>query len=126
MVVISLTGLFIFYRRQRCVYPLIIAIPTAVLIFYGYYFGSNDYLTYFLYAGMFGLLAATGVNYYRGRLPRSCRDCYPQGKGSKLHSVINCPNCGQKTEEIMPDRAEERRVGKECGSAGQFGVSPTN
>src|SRR3546814_16803498 len=84
MVVISLTGLFIFYRRQRCVYPLIIAIPTATLIFYGYYFGSDDYLTYFLYAGIFGLLAATGVNYYHGRLPDSCRDCHPQGKGSKI------------------------------------------
>src|SRR3546814_15381 len=103
MVVISLAGLFISYRRHRSVYPLLIAIPAAVLIFYGYYFGSNDYLTYFLYAGMFWLLAATGVNYYRGRLPRSCRDCYPQGKGSKLHSVITCPNCGHKKEEIMPD-----------------------
>src|SRR3546814_15517541 len=66
MVVISLTGLFISYRRHRGVYPLIIALPTATLIFYGYYFVCDDYLTYFLYAGLFGLLAATGVDLESG------------------------------------------------------------
>src|SRR3546814_15890767 len=75
MVVISLAGLFISYRRHRSVYPLLIAIPAAVLIFYGYYFGSNDYLTYFLYAGMFGLLAAPGVNYYRSEERRVGKGC---------------------------------------------------
>lgn len=105
MVILSLMGLLISYRKHRCTYPLLIAIPAAVLIFYGYYFGSNDYLTYFLYAGMLGLLAATGVNYYRGKLSGSCKDCHPKGKESKRHSTITCPNCRHKKEEIMPNDA---------------------
>ena len=33
MVLISVGGLYISYRRHRCMYPLIVAIPSGILIF---------------------------------------------------------------------------------------------
>jgi hypothetical protein len=38
MVLISVVGLCISYHRHFCMYPLMVAIPSGLLIFYAYYF----------------------------------------------------------------------------------------
>lgn len=81
MVVVSLVGFYLSYRRHYCAYPALIALPSALLIFYGIHLSSSDNWPYFLYAGMLGILVATGVNYYRHRLHESCGWCKaPHGK----------------------------------------------
>ncbi|SFF45331.1 MerC mercury resistance protein [Flavobacterium xueshanense] len=103
MVLISVIGLIISYRKHRRVYPLLIAVPSVLLIYYGYYFNSNPY---FIYIGMFGLLIATGVNYYRNKLYNTCNTCIIYNGGEvELKSTLNCPNCGHKKDEIMPTDA---------------------
>lgn len=91
---IYLIGLFLSYRRHRCLYPLLIALPGAGLIVFGY---MNQALS-FIYAGMFVLLASTIVNFYRNRL-------HGKGGNSEMLSTITCPECGFKNEEVMPDNA---------------------
>ena len=59
LVAISLAGLFISYRQHRSTYPLLVAIPSAAIIFYGYSFNDSDNWNKFIYTGMFGLFAAT-------------------------------------------------------------------
>lgn len=106
MVLISIGGFIISYRRHRSIYPLLIATPSGLLIFYGYHFNNSDYWTYFLYAGMLGLLIATGVNYYRNKLNCSCETCTNyNGKTVELKSTLTCPKCGHKKDEIMPTDA---------------------
>lgn len=106
MVLISVAGLYLSYRKHRCFYPLLIAIPSGLLILYGYHFSKSDYWTYFLYAGMTGLLGATIWNYKRNRLHGSCDTCETiNGKKVELESEITCPNCGNKKNEIMPTDA---------------------
>lgn len=106
MVLIALIGFYISYRQHHCTYPLLIAVPSAVSIFYGYHFNDSTYWQYFLYAGMFGLLAATLVNYYRDRLHGSCDTCATyNGKKVELQSIVTCPQCGHSKEEMMPTDA---------------------
>lgn len=95
LVIISLIGTYLSYRKHKCTYPLLIGIPSAVLIFYSYNFIDNDHWTTYLYVGMFGLLVSAGVNYYRMKLHNKV----------ELHSTITCPECGHKKEEIMPVNA---------------------
>jgi predicted ferric reductase len=103
MVLISIVGLIISYRKHRSVYPLLIAVPSVVLIYYGYYFDSNPY---FIYIGMFGLLIATGINYYSNKLDGTCNTCTTyNGKSVELKSTLTCPNCEHKKDEIMPTDA---------------------
>lgn len=103
MVLISIIGFCISYQKHKCLYPLLIALPSALLIFYSFYINN---LTYFVYAGMFGILIATGVNYYRNKLHGSCDTCaIYNGKSVELKSTLTCPNCGHKKEEIMPTDA---------------------
>jgi MerC mercury resistance protein len=100
MVIVSIIGFYISYQKHKCLYPLLIAIPSAILIFYGFFANSN---TYFIYVGMFGILIATGVNYYRNKLHGTCDTCTIfNGKSVELKSTLTCPNCGHKKEEIMP------------------------
>ena len=68
MVLVSIAGLYISYRKHHCTYPLLVAIPSGLLIFYAYYLNDTDHWIYFLYAGMFGLLLATGINFHRNSL----------------------------------------------------------
>jgi hypothetical protein len=91
---VFLIGLLLSYRRHRCLYPLLVGVPGAGLIVYGY---STMEMT-FIYAGMFVLLASAIVNHYRNRL---------HSKGNKINliSVITCPECGFKNEELMPENA---------------------
>ena len=96
MVVISLGGLYLSYRKHRCMYPLLVAIPSGLTIFYGYHFNDSDYWVYFLYVGMIGLLIATIWNIKRNRMHRV---------KIELNSTITCPNCGYKKDEIMPENA---------------------
>jgi hypothetical protein len=100
MVLISIVGLIISYRKHHSVYPLLIAVPSVLLIYYGYYFNSPPYFTYI---GMFGVLIATGVNYYRNKLYSTCT--IYNGKSVELKSTLTCPNCGHKKYEIMPTDA---------------------
>ncbi|TDE45063.1 MerC domain-containing protein [Flavobacterium rhamnosiphilum] len=103
MILISIVGLIISYQKHRSLYPLLFAIPSAILILYGYYFSSNFY---FIYIGMFGLLIATGVNYYRNKSHGTCETCtIYNGKSVELKSTLICPNCGHKKDEIMPTDA---------------------
>ncbi|MFV8327776.1 hypothetical protein [Flavobacterium sp. ZS1P14] len=56
-----------------------------------------------LSVGMFGLLIATGVNYYRNKSHGSCETCtIYNGKSVELKSTLSCPNCGYKKAEMMP------------------------
>lgn len=106
MVLISISGFVISYRKYRFTYPLLIAIPSGLLIFYGYNFNDSDYWTYFIYTGMFGLLIATVVNYYRNKLHGSYKICATyNGKTVELKSTLTCPKCGHKKDEIMPTDA---------------------
>lgn len=106
MIIISIVGFYISYRKHQCMYPLLIAIPSALSIFYGYHFNDSDYYTYFIYAGMLGLLIATIVNYYRNKLHNACGSCTTENeKNIDLTSTITCPNCQHKKEETMPTDA---------------------
>ena len=103
MVLISVAGLYISYRRHSCLYPLLVAIPGALLIFYGYHINSSNYWLYFVYAGMLGLLLATTGNYRRNKLNSTCHVQSPEKVA--YTSTINCPNCGHKEKERMPTDA---------------------
>lgn len=106
MSVISTVGLFISYRKHKNSSPTIIAIISSGLIIYSYNFYNNDNWTTLLYFGMFGLLLATGLNYYINKKSMSCKTCTTfNGKTVELQSTLTCPTCGHKKDEIMPTDA---------------------
>jgi len=106
MVLISVAGLYISYRKHHCTYPLLVAIPSGLLIFYAYHFNDNANWTYFLYTGMFGLFIATIWNYKRNKMHGTCDTCTVyNGKIVELHSTITCPHCGYQKDEMMPTNA---------------------
>lgn len=72
MVLLVLVGLYLSYRKHRCLYPLLLAVPGALSVFYGYHYNESSYWLYFLYAGMLALLAATAWNYRRSKLHSTC------------------------------------------------------
>jgi len=100
MVLLSVGGLYLSYRKHRSLYPLIIAIPGGLAVFYGYHFNDSDYWTYFMYAGMLGLLVATILNYKTNKIHHTC-----DNMTIELSSTITCPNCGHKKTETMPTDA---------------------
>ncbi|NBU82033.1 MAG: MerC domain-containing protein [Flavobacteriaceae bacterium] len=103
MVMVSITGLIISYFKHRCWYPLLIAIPSAIVISYAFFTNSNTLL---IYIGMLGILIATGVNYYRNKLHGNCESCTTyEGRIVELKSTLTCPNCGYRKDEIMPTDA---------------------
>lgn len=97
LVLLSLVGTLFSYRQHRCLYPLLIAVPSAAMIFISYHFIDSEYWTYLLYAGMLGLLISTIVNYYRTRLHNRMK--------IELFSTITCPVCGHQQKEQMPTDA---------------------
>ncbi|MDP2412453.1 MAG: MerC domain-containing protein [Daejeonella sp.] len=106
MVLISIIGLYISYRRHRCLYPLIAAVISGFLIIYGYHFDTSDYWVHLLYAGLISLLLATIWNYRRNKLHSCCNiTSNNQDQLIELRSTITCPNCGHKKDEIMPTDA---------------------
>ncbi len=103
MVLLSLSGLIISYRKHHFLYPLLFAVPSTLLILYSYFYDNN---LYFMYLGMFGLLIATGINYYKNRLTGDCSTCIVyNGKQVELKSSITCPNCKHTKMEMMPTDA---------------------
>ena len=106
LVLMSLVGLFFSYRLHGSIYPLLIAIPSAAVIVYAYNFYDNESWATFIYLGMFGLAAATGVNFYQNKLHGKCETCtIIDGNKVELESTITCPHCGYKKKEIMPTDA---------------------
>lgn len=106
MVLVSIAGLIVSYLKHRCWYPLLVAIPSGFLIFYGYHFNNSDYWTYYLYVGMFGLLIATFWNFKRNKIHGSCDTCTSYDDMTiELNSTITCPNCLNKKAETMPTDA---------------------
>ena len=90
MVLISIIGIYISYQKHKCLYPLLIAIPSGILIFFAYYLSKSENSTYLIYAGMFGLFIATIVNYYQNKLHGNCKTCgIYDGKTVELKSTIN-------------------------------------
>lgn len=118
MVVISLAGFYLSYRKHRCLHPLLIAIPGALLIFSGYHFDVGKHWIYLLYAGMLLLLGATIVNWYRNKLHGSCATCITiDGKQVETESRLTCPECGhQKTEQMPTDACAFFYVCEHCGT----------
>ena len=106
LVVLSVLSLVISYRQHQCAYPLLVAVPSAVMIFYSYHIMESDNWIYLLYLGMFGIFISAVVNHYRNRLHNSC--CTAEVKNGteiNLKSTITCPKCGHKKDEIMPTDA---------------------
>lgn len=103
MVLISVGGIYFSYLRHHCLYPLIIAILSGILIFYAYHYNVSENWTKFLYTGMFGLLLATIWNYKRNKMNVTCDTCKTyKVETVETHSILNCPNCGHRKNEIMP------------------------
>jgi hypothetical protein len=100
MVLVSVAGLYLSYRKHLNSYPLILAILSGLSIVYGYHFNESDYWIYFLYTGMLVLLAATIWNYQINKRNNTCND-----KAVELSSTITCPNCGHTKTETMPTNA---------------------
>jgi hypothetical protein len=108
MVLISIGGFYISYRKHLSLYPLLIAILSGIMIFFAYQFSKSQTSTYLIYAGMLGLFIATIVNYYQTKLHENCKTCgIYDGKTVELKSTITCPNCGHKKTEMMPTNACE-------------------
>lgn len=91
MVLLSLIGFYLSYRHHLYMYPLAIAIPSVLLIFYAYHFNDSSYWITLLYLGMFGLFAATVWNFYSVRLHKKL---IPIAIRAILQTTITCPHCG--------------------------------
>lgn len=91
---LSLLGLAVAFREHRQIGPLTVGIASAGALAYTFY---GSFLPATLYAGLFGLLAATLWNYFcsRSRL----------GPEPVLRSIITCPQCTHRAEETMPTDA---------------------
>jgi hypothetical protein len=94
-VVLSLVGAIFSYAYNKKVLPLIIALISALMIFYNYFYDAESYNT--MYIGMVGLMITSIMNYYETKLFNLMKN-----KKVILNSIITCPNCGHKKEEIMP------------------------
>ena len=94
-VLLSIVGTYLSYRKHRSVYPLLIAVASAGVIFYSYHYIDEEYWTVVMYSGMFGLMISSVYNYIMMK------------KSNKviLQSVITCPSCGHVKEETMPTNA---------------------
>lgn len=91
---LSFVGLIVAFRQHRNLAPMIVGFASIVALAYHFYV---SYSLALLYAGLFGLLAATFWNYLisSGRLRSQ----------PILRSVITCPHCGHRAEETMPTNA---------------------
>lgn len=106
MTLVSIGGLLLNYRNHKNITPTIISLISGGLIIYSFNFYNGDNWTTLLYIGMFGLLIATGLNYYINRNSMTCKTCGTyNGKTVELSSTITCPNCGHSKAELMPTDA---------------------
>ena len=92
--VLSLLGLAFAFARHRHFGPLSVGLLSVGLLAYTFYYAFQSAT---LYAGLFGLLAATLWNYFCSRRVAS--------RHAILQSVITCPCCGHQSEETMPTNA---------------------
>jgi len=91
---LAFTGLVFAYGAHRRIGPVLLGLLSLLAIAFTFY---SSFRLETLYAGLFGLLAATVWNHFCGR---SHDDAQPI-----LLSTITCPKCGHKTEETMPTDA---------------------
>src|SRR3546814_3543492 len=55
--------------------------------------------------------------------PGACQDCHVEHQGPTRLTAPSqqfCADCHGQLKSNLPDRSEERRVGKECGSTWRF------
>lgn len=90
--VLTFAGLLLSYRRNRNAGPVIVGGLSCIALAYHFYASSSFPV---LYAGLFGLVAATLWNYVHGKTARR----------PALRSIVTCPECGHHTEETMPTNA---------------------
>lgn len=118
MVLISIIGLYLSYRKHKNSCPLILAMFSGTSIFYGYHFNESVHWMNFLYFGMFGFFVATILNFKKNNTRGNCDSCQMTGDNQKisdnqmidgnkicLESEITCPHCGHTKKEIMPTNA---------------------
>jgi len=91
LVVVSVTGQALAYRRHRNVWPFAAALAGGAAVFIGLYVFQSEWLAY---AGFAGLVAASGTDLWSRLRRRSART-----------SVITCPKCGERRRETMPTDA---------------------
>jgi hypothetical protein len=93
MVIITLIGLAISFAKHRCLYPLLVAVPGALVIFFNTVIAGN-YSDYLPYIGMVIILFAVILNYFKNKSHISNSIIYK--------SIMSCPNCKNTKEEEMP------------------------
>lgn len=93
-VIIAVFGNFLTFRMHRSLFPFLLSITGAGLIFYYYYVGWNDKLVYI----GFILLVTSAIwnTLLRRRFMKS------QSNHVIENSVITCPECSFTKEEKMP------------------------
>ncbi len=101
LVITSLIGFFIAFRQHKNIFPFLIGLFSGALILYAYNFDFNSKT---IYVGMFGLLLATGLNYYVNQKHKiACKTCATtEDIKVQLQSTITCPYCEHQKEETMP------------------------
>ncbi len=91
---VAVVGLAVSYRGHRRIGPLALGIISAAALGFVFYYAWSVPL---LYTSLFGLLAASGWNWFAGRTQVRSR--------LVLQSTITCPQCGHRSKEIMPTNA---------------------
>ncbi len=92
LVLVALAGNLISFSRHRRLSPLIVGVLSPLLIFFTLYVQFNQLLLYF---GLFGLAAASLLNFMANR---QCARCATE-------SIITCPHCAFAKKEPMPTDA---------------------
>lgn len=70
LVLVSLIGLVLSFRRHRRPLPLIVGILSALLILFAFHIRFNEILNY---VGLFGLLSASALNILENRRCTRCK-----------------------------------------------------
>ena len=97
LVLLSLAGNFLAWRRHRKWMPLAISGVGVALIFIGYY---SNLARELVYVGLGVLVIAAVLNAIAARSDVGC--CASTPENVALKSVLTCPHCGFQKEEIMP------------------------
>jgi hypothetical protein len=91
---LAIVGLALSYRKHRGLGPLSVGLLSGSALVYVFYYSWNVGL---LYAGLFGLVAASVWNWFCSRSSARAKPL--------LQSIIRCPSCGHRSTEIMPTNA---------------------
>ena len=91
LVVVAMAGHVLSYRRHRNAWLLAAGLASGAGVFVGLYVLGSESVAY---AGLAGLVGASGVDLWLRLRPRFART-----------SVITCPKCGQGQRERMPTNA---------------------